>query len=115
MLFIFVVIGFNSFSKLYIFQFFPISIIISFYFHGLFEGPAFILASIISFSSSDWILTEIEREKNLLSIGKGFIINYFVLFTVLVILLLIGAFVETQITPIIVKQIFEQIISNSTS
>jgi uncharacterized membrane protein SpoIIM required for sporulation len=113
-LLVFLIMGFNSFSNLYFYQIMPIPILAAFYFHGMFEAPAFIISSIISFSSSDWIQTRWNRGKPPFSLINEFIMEYWLLFLLLFGLLLLGAFIETQITPIIVTQCFEQFLYQST-
>jgi uncharacterized membrane protein SpoIIM required for sporulation len=92
----------------------PPDIAFSSFFHAIFEIPAMVISSLMSFYIIDEIF-EIYREINTQNIEKAIkklIIEILIIVLVLIVILVIAAYIETQITPKLTQQAFENYLTN---
>ena len=116
-LFISFIYAFNSFSSNNLFVYFsilPFNVSILSFIHGIFEIPAMIIPSVMSFYIVDSIY-EINEEKNK-EIQKTeiqkLITKSIAVICIFSFILLIAAYVECYITPNIIRQQFENYLLN---
>jgi len=116
-LLILVLYVFKSFStqNLYIyFSLLPPNIAFSSFYHAIFEIPAMLISSLMSFYIIDEIF-EIYREidvQNAKKAIKKLIVEIMIIIFVLVVILVLAAYFETQITPKLTQQAFENYLTN---
>jgi uncharacterized membrane protein SpoIIM required for sporulation len=113
---VFYVFGSFSTQNLYVyFYLFPQNIAFSSFCHAVFEIPAMIISSVMSFYIIDEIF-EIYQESEFQNVGmaiKKLIIEILIIIFVLIVVLAIAAHVETQITPRLTQQAFENYLTKS--
>jgi hypothetical protein len=99
----------KTFSQLFFVFILPLPIFLTTYTHGIIEIPAMILSSTFSLILIDDVHEIFEKYlKNEISIPlKKIIKNIVISITILTVLLIIAAFIETQITPHLVQKSFE--------
>jgi hypothetical protein len=100
----------KTFSQLFFVFILPLPIFLTTYTHGIVEIPAMVLSLTFSLVLIDDVHEVFEKYlKSEISIPlKKFIKNIAIFITVLTVLLIIAAFVETQITPYLVQKSFEE-------
>lgn len=111
---IMIITGYKTFSTLYYnIRYFPLELIFSFYLpHGIFEITTIVLGGVFALIISDELIEKIRKRPNF-SLKTGFIViidswkNIAKYLLVVTSLLLIAAFIETFITPYVVKETFK--------
>jgi uncharacterized membrane protein SpoIIM required for sporulation len=98
-----------TFSQLYFVFILPLPVFLITYTHGIFEIPAMILSFTFGLLLIDdfFEIFDKNQKNEIKTLVLIFLKNFLIYVTILTCILLIAAFIETQITPQLIQQSFE--------